>query len=650
MAIVNMSNFSLFAFDSERENLLHELQKFKYVHFSNLSEDESFKEIGLKNVEIPESIVEIEEEILRVKYIIDILSKYDQRETGIKAMKEGMNTYDFKELEQKAMAIDYSPVYKELKDYNTSKDALAQELQSLKTSIDELTPWSDLDYPISELYSFKQSEVHMGAVPKKLRERLEMELLEAKYTYFEVISEDKENIYVLTLSSKSEAEMIMEILKNSSFSEVRLSIQDKPEIEILKCYGRIMDLEHDIKECESQMGTLVDNLPNIEIVYDYLMNKKLRVVAGENFLRTEKVNVIKGYIPTDMAEEFSQAVKVAVDNVFYLEVKEAQRDDPKVPILLKNSKFAENFESLTAMYALPRYNEIDPTPFLAPFYLLFFGMMGADLGYGIVMLIGTLFVLKKFNLSEGPRRFIKFFYYLSYSVIFWGILYGSIFGGIIPFPMKALFNPAEDYNILLVISIIFGLIHIFYGLGISAYLNIRDGRLLDAIYDVGFWYLALIGAIGFLLPMVVALPAIVKTISLIFMIIGMVGIVLFGARDAASIGGRIGGGIYELYGISGYVGDFVSYSRLMALGLSGGFIASSINMMAGMVAGKGFIGIFFAAIIFLGGQLFNLGLSLLGAYVHTIRLTFVEFFGKFYEGGGVGFNLFRSNTKYINLK
>ena len=199
-------------------------------------------------------------------------------------------------------------------------------------------------------------------------------------------------------------------------------------------------------------------------------------------------------------------------------------------------------------------------------------------------------------------------------------------------------------------SIAFGLVHIFYGLSINAYIKIRDGKFLDALYDVGFWYLALIGAIGFLLPMVIDLPAIVKTISMVIMIIGMAGIVLFGARDAASIGGRIGGGIYELYGISGYVGDFVSYSRLMALGLSGGFIASSINMMAGMVAEKGFIGIIFAAIIFIGGQLFNLGLSLLGAYVHTIRLTFVEFFGKFYEGGGVGFNLFRSNTKYINLK
>jgi V/A-type H+-transporting ATPase subunit I len=648
MAIVNMSNFSLFAFDSERENLLHELQKFKYVHFLNLNEDESLKEIGLKNVEVPESIVENDEEISRVKYIIDILSKYDKRETGIKAMKQGLDTYDFKELEQKALSIDFLPTYNQLRDLNTKKEALLQEVARIKATIDEIKPWVKLNSPIKNLNSFEQSEVHMGTIPKKLKEKLDMELLETKYTYFEVISEDKENLYILTLSSKSEAEMVIEILRNNSFSDVKLSIQGNPEEEISEFIEKIKLLEKEIEDYEKEMEALIDNLPDMEIVYDYLMNKKLRIASSENFLMTEKVNVIKGYIPTDMVNQFTEAVKAAVNNVYYLEVKEAQKDDLNAPILLRNSKFTENFESLTAMYALPKYNEVDPTPFLAPFYLIFFGMMGADLGYGLLMLIGTLMVLKRFNLSDNTRKFMKFFYYLSYSVMFWGILYGSIFGGIIP--MKGLFNPAEDYNALLIISIGFGLIHIFYGLGIKAYVSIRDGKPLDALYDVGFWYLALLGAIGFLLPMVITIPAAIKTLSLVIMIIGMAGIVLFGARDAKSIGGRIGGGIYSLYGISGYVGDFVSYSRLMALGLAGGFIASAVNMMADMVAGNGFIGIIFAVIIFIGGQVFNLGLTLLSAYVHTIRLTFVEFFGKFYEGGGKGFNLFRSNAKYINLK
>jgi V/A-type H+-transporting ATPase subunit I len=264
------------------------------------------------------------------------------------------------------------------------------------------------------------------------------------------------------------------------------------------------------------------------------------------------------------------------------------------------------------------------------------------------MLLGTFLVLKYFNLKEKTKAFIKFFYYLSFSVLIWGFLYGSIFGGIIP--LKGVFEPATDYNTLLILSIIFGFIQIYYGLALKAYIAIRDKKYMDALFDVGFWYVALTGAIVYLLNMVLDLPEVTKTISFWAMIAGMVGIVATGGREAAGAVGKVGGGLYSLYGITGYVGDFVSYSRLMALGLAGGFIAGAVNMMAGMVADKGPIGFVAAIVIFIFGQTFNLGLSFLGAYVHSIRLIFVEFFSKFYEGGGKKFRDFRSKPKYINLR
>jgi V/A-type H+-transporting ATPase subunit I len=200
------------------------------------------------------------------------------------------------------------------------------------------------------------------------------------------------------------------------------------------------------------------------------------------------------------------------------------------------------------------------------------------------------------------------------------------------------------------LSIAFGVIHVFYALGIKAYMLIRDGKALDAVFDVGLWYAAIGGAILFLVSSMVNIPSILSIIGLVLMVVGMAGIILTGGRSSKSIGGKIAGGLYSLYGITGYVGDFVSYSRLMALGLAGGFIAGAINMIANMVSGMGVIGFVFAILIFIGGQVFNLGLSLLGAYVHSIRLTFVEFFGKFYEGGGQKFNIFKAKPKYINLK
>ncbi len=648
MAIVKMSNFSLFAFDSKREDLLHKLQEFKYVHFSNIEMDDSLKEIGLQDVKVPESLVAIDEDISKVKYGMDLLNKYYTRETGLKAMKKGLETFEFKELEEKALNIDYHSIYNQLKELNTKKEILRQEISKLNTSISELNPWIKLESPIDKLNSFNKSEILLGTVPKKLVQKLQSELTDTKYTYFEVLSEGKEDVYILAITSIEEEDVLRDILRNNSFSRVKLSGEKTPSEEIQEYQNKVNRLQDDITVKENEIKGLAKHLPELEIEYEYLLNKKLRFAASEKFVKTENVTLIKGYIPTDMKDEFINAIKTTLDDYYYLEVEEADKDDVSAPILLKNSKFVQSFQSLTGMYALPNYNEIDPTPFLAPFYLIFFGMMVADLGYGLIMLIGTLIALKTFNLSDSQRDSIRFFYYLSYPTIFWGLVFGSFLGGIIKLP--AFINPATQYNELLVISIIFGIVHLFFALGIKAYLLIRDGQPLAAFFDVGFWYMALTGGIVYIVAIIMTIPPILETIGFAVMVIGMAGIVLTGGREANSIGGKAAGGLYSLYGISSYVGDFVSYSRLMALGLSGGFIASAINMMVDMLVAKGIIGIIFGVVVFLVGQAFNIFLSLLGAYVHTIRLTYVEFFGKFYSGGGKEFKQFRNNPKYINIK
>ena len=349
----------------------------------------------------------------------------------------------------------------------------------------------------------------MGTIPKKLKQKVQNELTITELTYFEIISEDKDNLYVMVLTYKSEEEAVKDILRNNSFSILKLIGEDTPEREIAQINDKIEELEGKISEYEEEIVALSNNLPDLEVVYDYLMNEKLRVMSSEKFLMTESVIIIRGYVPTDMAGEFTETVKAALDNVYYLEIKEADNDDPNVPILLKNSKFAQTFESLTSMYALPKYNEVDPTPFLAPFYLIFFGMMLADIGYGLALLIGTTVALKKFNLSENQKNFMRFFNYLSYPTIVWGLIYGSFLGGIIPMP--ALIDPATEYFNILIISIVFGIFHLYFGLGLKAYLSIKEGKYLDALFDVGFWYMALTGGIGFLLPMFITLPSIIKT-------------------------------------------------------------------------------------------------------------------------------------------
>lgn len=648
MAIVKMNRFSLFVFESDKENLLHELQKFNYVHFQDLKENTDYMEMGLKNGKIPENIVRVDEEITKVKYGIDKLSKYDTRATGLKAMKEGKEVLEFTELEERAEGFEYQPIYEKLKEIGSSMETFKVEKEKLNSSINELKPWINLDVDVSELSSVKRCITFMGTIPRNFRDSMEKELLEAQYTYYEVISEEKGSVYIIVISAKEEADYTMEILRNHGFTEVKLGIKYIPVKELDNIQNKMKIIEEEQSNCEKQLTEFGKYLPDLELLYDYYMSYKLRIASSENFLMAGNVNIIEGYVPTDMVSEFTDIVKKNLNNIFYMETDEVDKEDTEVPILLKNSTLSRPFESLTNMYALPKYNEIDPTPLFTPFYIFFFGMMIGDLGYGLLLLLGTGIALKTFNLSKEQRKNILFYFYGSIATIIWGAIYGSFFGGIIPMP--ALIDVAKDYNLLLVVSIAFGIIHIFVALGIHAYLNIRDGKPLDALYDVGFWYMALIGVILLVLTVTGILAGEIKSIATVIMVIGMVGIVLTGGRSSESIGGKLGGGLYSLYGISSYVGDFVSYSRLMALGLSGAFIASAINMMAQMLFDMGIFGIIGGIVVFVVGHSFNVFLSVLSGYVHSIRLTYVEFFGKFYEGGGKAFKLFQSKPKYTNLK
>lgn len=649
MAIVKMSNFGLFTFDSDREKLLHELQKFGYVHFTDLKEQSAYLEEGLETLEIPYEVSEVEEKIQSVKFAMDLLKRYDDRETGMKAMIKGKNSFTFEELEKKVAQFDYEPVVDKFRELTRKIDLISQEELKEKAAMEELRPWRNLNYDVRLFRDFQFSEVFTGTIPKKLMEPLKEALGTLEETYLETLSEGKDEAYVVGLTSKREKEDFNEILRNHSFTTVNLSVSGTPEEDMKKRKESLEKMKEVKKKLQAEIKSMAGHLARFEEVYEYLLNLRLRYQAENNFLRTGSVNVIEGYIPTDKTDAFRKAVEKTQEGAYYLELAEAKKEDVSVPILLKNGKFAEAFESLTTMYSLPTYDGIDPTPLFAPFFFAFFGMMIGDWGYGIILMVLTGVALKIANLEKGQRLMMRFLFYLSFSTIAWGLMFGTFFGA--AFPGFALINPSTEYQKLLIVSIAFGGIHLFYALGIKAYLAIRDGKPLDALYDVGFWYMALMGAIVFLLTMVLGnLPEVLGTVSLVVMVIGMVGIILTGGRENETPVGKLAGGMYSLYGISGYIGDFVSYSRLMALGLSGGFIATAINMMVGMLFDMGIPGMIAGVIVFLGGQAFNLFLSALSAYVHTSRLTYVEFFGKFYDGGGKPFKLFRNKSKYINVE
>ncbi|MGH4051080.1 MAG: V-type ATP synthase subunit I [Clostridium sp.] len=646
MAIVKMSKFTLFAFESQKEALIDDLHRFENVQFVNLQESAEEHLQSLQKDSENERVSYLEGELAKVKFSIDLLISRTEKESAIKSLAKGKSSFNYEELEDLAKKSNYKVNYKKLKEKDDELLKIKNEKTKINSEIEGLTPWITLDSAFNDLKSLNSSIFLMGSLPKAFkdifREKFESEI---PYAYLEVISEVKDEINIIALVHKDYEDKAKELLKLHGFNSINFRYEGIASQEVSIFKKRLEVISNEEERINVEIKSDCKYLDDFKIVYEYLSNKNIKAMACQNFLKTENVVAIEGWVPTALSKDLEDVIKAITKENFYLEFEGADKEDNEVPILLKNSSVVEPFELITSMYSLPKYSEIDPTPLLTPFYMVFFGMMLADIGYGLVILIVTAFALKKFNLDEAQRRFAKFFLFLSIPTIGAGIVYGSFFGDLIKF--KSIINPAEDIMTLLIISIIMGAFHIYFGLGVKGYLLIRDGKPMDAVYDVLTWYAALTGAFLLLGGSSLGLSLTVISIGKWVMITGMVALVLTQGRANKGIGAKLAGGVYGLYGISGYVGDLVSYSRIMAIGLAGGFIAISFNMLIKMMPSP--FNIIIGIFIFVLTQTFNLLLSGLSAFVHSARLQYVEFFGKFYEGGGKAFKVFKSANKYITV-
>ncbi|AQM58656.1 V-type ATP synthase subunit I [Clostridium baratii] len=644
MAIVKMNKFTLLAFESKKDILLEKLQGFSEVEFINLQNEdyledhEELKELMKDSVD--SKYARSEEDLSKVRFTLEFLKKYVPQKSGLKAMREGKRALTLEELKAEVEKSAWEELYEKVKEKDVHLANLDNEKTKLEGEIDSLKPLEGLDVSFEELNSMN-TPYFLGSVAKQYEDELVSGLSKG---YIEIISTDNQDVYFLALANKEDKEEIEEVLRGFGFSAFKTERTETPIKVIHTNMDRIEKIEGEKFLIKEELSALDEEVKYLELAYEYYHNEYTRTLVNTNFLKTDKVSLIQGWIAYSDNDELTRIVKDTLGEDYYLsfaEVKDEEIDD--VPIRLKNNDLNKSFENITEMYSLPRYNEIDPTPLLAPFFLIFFGMMVADAGYGLLILIGSIVALKVFNLDDSQKQFAKFFMYLSIPTIIFGFIYGSFFGDFINLDGVKLIDPSKDVNTILVASIVFGVIQIFFGLGIKAYVLIRDGRPLDALYDVGSWVLTLVSIGVFAMG-----SGSLATIGKYGMIVGMIAIVLTQGRHMKSVGGKLGQGLYALYGITGYVGDLVSYTRLMALGLAGGSIAGALNLIIGMFPTVALI--ILGPVIFILAHIFNLGLSLLGGYVHTCRLEYVEYFSKFYEGGGRPFEPFKTLDKFIKIK
>lgn len=655
MAKVRMKRIEIIALQQDRKNIVERLQRREILEFEEVGGDQFAK------MSVSSSITQFDKYIETANEAIEILSPYSQRKKGLLSMFDGrreIEKQDFvKFLEQNGAYI------KLCYDIIDARRVISQnkaQIAKLEASKENLSKWQNLDIPLG-YKGTKDTRCFTGVFPMQLTDEdlsKRMEEAGAERAFAQILEVSKYFTSAVIFAHRENADKVAEVLRTTGFVPVSDEFSGVPSQILNKLEGEISALLDAISEKEKFIKDAAAKLDHIEMLADYLIMRREKYLALSKIGQTKNAFVISGYIPENYAQKIVKELEQHYTVVVTLQ-DVSEEDD--VPVALKNKSIVAAVEPIVEMYSLPSKSDPDPSPVLAFFYYLFFGMMLSDAGYGLIMSIISAIILRRKNIEQSTKKTFTMFFYCGLSTVFWGALFGSWFGDIIPIiykeflgkpaPSIALwYEPMSDPMRLLTLSFLLGMAHLFAGVALKIKVTWESGDKLGAILDnVPTYFLVTGGAIlggQILTPM----PPILIKIASYLAIIGLVLVILTAGRSKKGVFGKIAGGLYGVYGIaSGYLSDILSYSRLLALGLATGSIASVINLMGSMI-GTGALKIIVLIPIFILGHSLNIAINILGAYVHTNRLQFVEFFSKFYEGGGRPFKPLKLNTKYIKFK
>ncbi len=671
MAIVKMQKLGVCANKKHRKQILEALQTMGGMEiFTDQIIDED-----LEKMDTASRRVQFERNAEAFEKALKLLSSYaPEKGLGIAALngKEAIDQDRFNEIasQRRAYKAKAHEVNQAEKEISEAKGAIARD----ENQIISLLPWMNLDVPMNMTHT-KSTAVMIGTIPGSITEAQLYEAatasLDSEAVDVSVLSASSEQSCVVVISLKQNAEAVEEHLRSKGFARLSQPISTTPAEEVERLKAEIEAKKAVIEEQKQEIIKYQDQKEGFRIMADYYRTRAEKYKLLATIPQSRHVFFLEGWVTADTADDVRRLLEERFDA--YVELEET-REDELEPTVLKNNRFSQSVEGVLASYGLPTKGHVDPTFIMSFFYVFFFGMMLSDGGYGLVMFGVCGFLLMKYKrIDAGLKKMLQLFFWCGLSTAFWGFMYGGFFGDVIDVTAKTFFGytgdailkplwfePLKDPMRLLVWCMLFGVIHLFVGLGIKGYEALRSGDVVSFICDIAAWYLFLIGLILMLLPsslfasisgMTFAFPAWIGSVSKGMTILGVLIILLMSGRSRKNWALRIALGAYDIYGVTSWLSDVLSYSRLLALGLATGVIGSVINLMASMVGkGNGIIGAVLYIIILILGHTLNIGINALGAYVHTNRLQYVEFFGKFYEAGGRAFKPFKTVTRYIDVK
>ena len=646
-----MKKLRLIAVRSQREALLQDLMLLGCVEVSEPDSEPQEEILRTLKPSSGEAAMERHAEQTKILNALKVLEQYAPYKRGLLEPRPEVGRERF--LDEQELKKDLETADRILALDGEIRSVNARESRE-RAALESLKPWTDMDLPL-ECKGTKTCDLLLGAVPASVT------AMDAEGTLTELsadvteISADSSDRYIAVLYRKEQRDEVLAALREVNFSQVALTGMTGTARENIRLTEqRLAELAEEKAAKVAALSAEGGNRVALQTSADALNGLISKEEAGERLLNTERTFYCEGWVTAPEEKKLTETLE-KYDCAWELS-EPTEEEYPEVPVQLRNSKLIAPMNMVTNMYALPAYDGVDPNPLMWFFFILFYGMMMADMGYGLVMIIIALLAIKKAK-PRGPT--VKYMFPLmglcGITTFLFGAATSGFFGDFVPqlvgvikgtpleyWPWKPLINPLQDAVPILLGALALGVCQIFTGMAISMIHKFKKGQTLDAVFNEITWYVILIGAVLAILKV----TPIVLILGGVLLLAGSVYGALQASKSPVGIVAKtltgLVGGIYN--NVSGYFSDILSYSRLMALMLAGAVIAQVFNTLGAMTGN-----VILYVIISMIGNALNFALNILGCFVHDMRLQCLEFFGRFYEDGGREFRPVGISTNYIDI-
>ncbi len=645
MPIVKMDHLTVVGLAEEQESIIEALMNLGAVEVIRQENDDEKKAADQRPQMLDEQISLTSAAISRLNKMIEMAQKLNTEKKPMFSARRRVTADDFLDVAGREQQV--MDQVNQFERNLVRQEELRNQQHRLESVNLLLEPWQDLDIDLSD-QGTEHVRLFLGSLDTadQLLQLEEMLADDAPETLIRTLSNDEVSQRCIIATWRPRTSLVQAHLRRLGFNPLPLQGEKGTPRQLLtQNAAKLQTIKNDLEQLAAENHELAAPVKDFETLHDFyaIRNGRLQEVAC--LAKTRCAFWLKGWVPAHLTQEVIKGLESR-----FLVAVESRPASPEedYPILLKNRPLVKPYEVVAEMFSPPSSQEIDPTPWIAPFYFFFFGIMLSDVGYGLILTGICALLIYKFKVEGDMKRMTSLLLSCGIASTIWGFMFGGFFGDMISvlsnqqISLPALwFNPMDDPTSLMVWSMVFGVIHLFAGMWIKALILIKTGHGLDAVLDIFPWYLILIG-LGLMIG------SIGGNIGPVMAIVGAATIILFGGRDAKNPIMRIFKGLAALYNISAYFSDVLSYTRILALVLATSVIAMVVNLM-GFLVGPSLPGYIVFTIVAIFGHGLNLALSTLSAYVHTSRLHYVEFFGKFYDGGGRMWQPLRKKMKYIEI-